>query len=149
VTKRLICFICLLLSLSGCCACPPHPTPWGEVDDLATDVVAWPTDSISTAELWASVSDSLYPREWLIDANVIAVKPPPAELLGPWPCRWIRLERTVLWTDSRVRKEEYVVRNGVAYIDETMPEIVPAILSYKTIADSVWHCGPDDGVFTR
>jgi len=130
--------IILALVLSGCCHCPPTDRigdPVGDVDSL---------DSV----MWANMSDSVWnPIRYMdsvsiLDMTPINIQPTIVyESYGPWPCRWIYLERYEYRTV--VSKPSYTVDGDVGWWNPPT-----AYDDAYVIKDSVWHCD-GDGVFTR
>ena len=68
----------------------------------------------------------------------------PAPIYGPWPCRWIPLERIVSVACPDENKKIYEIRNGVPTISEFRGWHC-AVLHTAIVHDSLWYCGPPDG----
>ena len=134
----------LALLLSGCCACPPPPYTDVQMDAVATTAIQWASiDTIGYSGVWDG-DDSVS----FMDVNVIAIAKPPAEPLGPWPCRWVYGVRRVPAACPLENQRTYTIKDGVVTnIEESTYGCL--VMHWDTVRDSVWHCGSDNGEFTQ
>lgn len=138
--------VCVLF-MGGCCACPPPPYAGVQLDDEPIQWAAASIDSLSAVDpnvwSWGDLT-----AEIQVELDKL---PPqtPQEVQGPWPCRWVYGTRREPAACPDVPKQEYRVNNGVLEIDNTGTVAMCAVFHWKDVKDSVWHCGPDNGAFTR
>lgn len=141
-------FVASGIWFAGCCTCPAPPYAVQDIHPvaIASDAIQWASlDSTAIdVNVLAYNFDSL---EVLIREELATL--PPAESLAPWPCRWVYGTRIEPAECPDTPKQAYTVRNGVLQIDNTSTVITCLVYHTKTVKDSVWHCGPDDGVFTK
>ena len=148
---RKVVFIALLLT--GCCTCPAPPYAVQDIHPvaLAADVIQWASlDSTAiTANVWNTDMNVVAISDIEADIRAEVAKLPPQEPQGPWPCRWVYGNRIEPAECDEKPIPSYQVANGRLIIDNTGTVAVCAVYHTKTVKDSVWHCGPDNGVFTK
>lgn len=157
MNKPLLIALCVLC-MGGCCTCPPPPyadhmnVDWIYPSALATTAIT--TDSIErvsldTMNLASHVWRVTPPDDLQLPIRAALATLPPVEPLGPWPCRWVYGTRREPAECPDPPKEVYKMTNGVMEADNTQTVATCLVFHWKDVKDSVWHCGPDDGVFTR